>query len=311
MLLDAIMFWHFCFTYYTLIHRDSITGLIYVSVDDTVEIRCVFDQIVQYCYSTATLYKVNLRNGELAPSRFSESNHPSMSNDKTCFFSLKKATLKDSGFYYCTSHQNSVVIIGNGTKMIVTEQISIKPELSILYSPQETNKSLMPLQCVVIGVVPSQVRVYWIIGQKEHTGWTESAWTNSTDSATEFTRAHITLPAAEWARGDEIQCVVEYNGKNISETLKRCESEHLCPWLLYGSFVAAILTMVVTAVFFVCLYREKHGKKMSKEFSRKDAPRKILNYGQQSTLRAESLTVTCSSVDPCLSVEQMVNQSKE
>lgn len=93
------------------------------------------------------------------------------------------------------------------------------PKLSIQYSPDETYSSAVLLQCLVTGVVPSQVRVFWIMGQKEHTGWTESAWTNNTDSATEFTRAHISIPLEEWTQVNEIKCIVEYVGKNISKTL--------------------------------------------------------------------------------------------
>lgn len=88
-----------------------------------------------------------------------------------------------------------------------------------MYPPDITHTSAVQLQCLVTGVVPTQVSVFWLIGQKKYTGWTESAWTNDTDSATEFTRAHISLPFEEWTQNNEIKCIVQYVDKNISKTL--------------------------------------------------------------------------------------------
>ncbi|XDV34526.1 hypothetical protein PO909_004679 [Leuciscus waleckii] len=195
--------------------------LTHVSVGDTVQLRCTFEHRVSYCYSAATWQKLNLRTGKLTPARSGSQTDLLQHDDKTCVATLKDVTKNDSGLYYCISHQNSMAFIGSGSRVIVTDPSVVEPELSILYSPPETGSSSVPLQCLVTGVVPSQVQVFWRIGEKEHVGWTESAWTNSTDSATEFTRAHLSISVDEWAETDEIQCFAEYNGKNMSKTLKR------------------------------------------------------------------------------------------
>ncbi|XDV34522.1 hypothetical protein PO909_004676 [Leuciscus waleckii] len=195
--------------------------LTHVSVGDTVQLRCTFENRVSYCYSAATWQKLNLRTGKLTPARSGSQTDLPQHDVKTCVFTLTNVSQNDSGLYYCIGQYNSMAIIGNGSRVIVTDHSVVEPELSILYSPPETGSSSVPLQCLVTGVVPSQVQVFWRIGEKVHVGWTESAWTNSTDSATEFTRAHLSISADEWTETDEIQCFAEYNGKNMSKTLKR------------------------------------------------------------------------------------------
>ncbi|KAI7803764.1 hypothetical protein IRJ41_011345 [Triplophysa rosa] len=234
-------------------------GLIHALVGNTIEIKCTLETIVNYCHSTVSWYKVNLRTYELTPTRFGSS--IVNSDDKTCTLTMTNLTLKDSGLYYCMSTHNSMTLMGNGTKVILTDH-SI-PKLSNLYSPDETYTSAVLLQCLVTKVVPSQVRVFWVMGQKQHTGWTESAWTNDTDSATEFTRAHVSLTLEEWTQDNEIKCIVEHVGKNISKTLIKWEppgSKQTCLLLVFGGYGVAVLSMVVNVIISVSLYRGSQEK---------------------------------------------------
>ncbi|XP_073714265.1 immunoglobulin lambda-1 light chain-like [Misgurnus anguillicaudatus] len=270
--------------------------LIHVSVSNTVELKCTYENIVPFCHSTSW-YKINPRTNKLVPMTYSPSD-TSKQGDKTCILTIKNLTLKDSGMYYCSGQHSSLTFIGNGSKVIVTDQS--EPKLSILYSPNEMDTSEVSLQCLVSGVVPSQVRVFWIIGDKERAGWIESAWTDDTDSAKEFTRAHISLTVGEWNSGDEINCTAEYDGKNISKTLIKWEhpgSKQMCSLLLFGGCGAAALSLVVTILISVSLYREMHVSKTSRGLKRKDAHYKSSSYDKKSTLREESSSVVGVGVD--------------
>ncbi|XP_073787839.1 uncharacterized protein isoform X3 [Danio rerio] len=182
-------------------------------------------------------------------------NHVLGLDGKSCVLTLNNLTSKDSGLYVCITHFNSMAMIGNGSRVIVTRDDCV-PELSILYSPPEADSPSVQLQCLVFGVVPFQVRVFWVIGEKVHSGWTESAWTNDTDSATEFTRAHLSVPADEWTEAEEIQCCVEYKSQNFSKSLKlSLLGFPRTSWLIYCSCGSVFLCMAVA--FIVCLCQGK------------------------------------------------------
>ncbi|XP_073714268.1 uncharacterized protein [Misgurnus anguillicaudatus] len=113
----------------------------------------------------------------------------------------------------------------------------------------ETEEPLViSLQCVVMGVGTSQARVFWMIEEKERTGWTESNWANGSDSFTPFIRAHASVSAEEWTIASEIKCVVEFNGMIISKSLQIYDSTSICSLLMYVGSAVAFLIIAVTVI---------------------------------------------------------------
>ncbi|XP_072530793.1 immunoglobulin kappa light chain-like isoform X2 [Salminus brasiliensis] len=260
-------------------------GLLHVSVGDTFKLKCTHELPVAYCYSTTTWHRVDWRTGELqklSKSSWTPNTNPE-NNGKTCSLTISKATLQDSGTYYCTGLLNTIVLVGNGTRVIVTDPGHLDPSI-IMYSPIDVSGPIVPLQCLVMGAAPSQVQVSWIIDQTEHEGWTESSWTRNTDSAEEYTRAHITLTKEQWTEADLIECVVVSDSKNISKRLVKWGNDAgVCTWLLYLGFGVAFLTIAVTITVAVGLRREKNTT--VKGHRNRNTPNKTQNHGKRDTLK--------------------------
>ncbi|XP_066531612.1 titin-like [Hoplias malabaricus] len=136
-----------------------------------------------------------------------------------CLGIIYNTTGEDSGAYYCSAAHSIILYTGNGSRLIVKEPSS-QPTVELYVSEERDNQDLS-LQCVVMGVTPVEVCIHWDLKHSKVTGWIESGWRDDSDSASEFTRAHITFPPERGV--DEVECVVELDGKTFSQTLKRGE----------------------------------------------------------------------------------------
>ncbi|XP_066531878.1 uncharacterized protein [Hoplias malabaricus] len=260
--------------------------VVHVSVGDTFTLNCIHEMKVKYCYSTTTWHKVNPRTWKLSEvSSSSPDLNRQAADTKMCSLTVSKATLQDSGIYYCAGGYNLMGLVGNGSRVIVTNPGPL--ELSIVpFWPLDVSSSSVPLQCLVMGAVPSQVQIVWMIDDRKRSGWTESSWTQDRDSPLEFTRAHITLSQAEFKQAAQIECVVNYSNRSLSKTLRpRGTEADVCSLLLYMGFTAVFLTIAVTVTVTVCLRREKRKNATTKGKRARNTQNQQQNQGKRETFK--------------------------
>ncbi|MCJ8749516.1 hypothetical protein PDJAM_G00177190 [Pangasius djambal] len=167
---------------------------------------------------------------------------------RPCTGFIYNTSTANSGIYYCSVKHSVISYMGNGSTVIIKERHP-RPVIT-RYVPDVSVGPSVSLQCVVMGVVPSEASVSWVIGESEMTGWMESGWTHTEDSAVEYTRAHISIPSEIWMEAQDVECVVEVDGRRASKSLKQGE---LCSWLLYLGSAVAVAVAVVTVIIITAI----------------------------------------------------------
>ncbi|XP_027033658.2 immunoglobulin lambda-1 light chain-like isoform X2 [Tachysurus fulvidraco] len=247
----------------SVVHQSP--DFISVSVGDSFKLKCSRDLPIAYCYHSFSWYKVNPRSGKLDD--ISKDNKDQAEADKlSCTSTIFNARVQDSGTYYCTSIHDKMLFIGTGTRVVVTDTGPVKPSV-VLYTPVEVEEEMeleveedapsVLLQCVVMDVVPSQVKVSWLVDEDERTGWTDSDWTGHDNAASEYTRAQIRVSVKEWNYAT-IQCVVKYKNQTVYQTMPPRSHLDLCVPMLYGGGSVAVFTFAVMLAVVLCSCKEKH-----------------------------------------------------
>ncbi|XP_053494597.1 immunoglobulin lambda-1 light chain-like [Ictalurus furcatus] len=284
------------------------------SVSGSFTLKCSRDLTIRYCYNTVSWYKVNPITGKLGEVRKTEEDK--LEDDaKSCTRTIVNAQVQDSGIYYCAALHHTKIYIGTGTRVVITDNVPLKPSIA-LYTPTDVDSPSVLLQCVVMDAVPSQIRVLWLIDGDERTGWTESGWTGRDDSASEFTRAQITIPAEEWREeAHVVECVVKYGNMSVSRTLRRqSHSDAMCTWLLYGGCGVAVFTIAVALTVVLCLRKERRATlRVERHRTSADTQCKHQTQGKRDTLRSNlEKPSTISEVEySCLNPEIFKRQPND
>ncbi|XP_072530795.1 uncharacterized protein [Salminus brasiliensis] len=222
-------------------------GLVTVPLGGTAILKCELVDLMTRCNAVSWL-KLHPRTKQLNATTVVNTEEESK---RRCLGVIRNATLSDSGTYHCAAAYTVMLYVGNGSRVIVTEP-SRQPTI-VLLLPEESAVPNVFLQCLVMGITPSEVHVSWVIRQTVLTGWTESGWTNDSDSALEFTRAHITVPAER--RMDDIECVVELDGQIFSKKSLKTVTDQIC--FLSLGFSAVFVIVIVTIVIAVSTHIAK------------------------------------------------------
>uniref|UniRef100_A0AAR2KGA0 Ig-like domain-containing protein n=1 Tax=Pygocentrus nattereri TaxID=42514 RepID=A0AAR2KGA0_PYGNA len=96
-------------------------GTVWVPVGEAFTLQCIHEMKVQYCYSATSWHKVSKRTGRLNEIR--PELNMKQTDTKVCTLTIPNATLQDSGMYHCTGLYNKIVLVGNGTRVIVTGEL--------------------------------------------------------------------------------------------------------------------------------------------------------------------------------------------
>ncbi|KAL2080661.1 hypothetical protein ACEWY4_024454 [Coilia grayii] len=191
---------------------------------------------------------------EVDPNDFTDTSWVSV-----CRATIPHTTVNDAGMYYSVLSQGRFAHVGNGTRLTVTEPESSLLPPSIEVVPPVAYTSMVPLLCVVAGVSPSQVHVFWLIEGTVEGGWTDSALEDDGDPQRRLTQNQILLPAEMWERGLSCSCVVEVGSQSFSKTLQHSRTPDHC-FAVFCTYIVAGITssfflLLLVGITSVCLCR--------------------------------------------------------
>ncbi|XP_058261130.1 uncharacterized protein LOC131362851 isoform X2 [Hemibagrus wyckioides] len=238
-------------------------AVVKVFCGENVSLTCDTADVLSVCDSLLW-FKVDQRSAELKMTTAVYTDQ----SQKPCVGFIYNASVADSGVYYCSIKHSVMFYMGKGSTVIVTE-CHPRPIVT-LYVPDTDTRPSVSLQCVVMGVVPAEARVFWVIGESEMTGWTESSWTHTNHMAKEYTRSHISIPSQIWMEAQNVECVVEVDGRRVSKSIKQ-GSKQLCSLLLYLCSSVALVVIIgfIVALVYVNLGRCRMGTRSIQPHSKR------------------------------------------
>ncbi|XP_018596971.1 uncharacterized protein LOC108927859 [Scleropages formosus] len=216
----------------------------------SITLECRFDLVIQYCY-TVNWMKLQLNTNVLTTYQNKNMDGSKPSQFK-CLLSINRATVSDSGVYYCSVVRGNMVYLGNGSSVTVIGNTTKTPSIEVLMAFESSLQSPVLLLCLVSGLSSSQVHVSWDIGGTAANGSSKYSWRNNPLEML-WTQNLVLVSAEEWHRGSLCTCVVEYEGQRFLKSVQSQGSGVPCLTLTYVASGGAALVLVVALSVLICL----------------------------------------------------------
>ncbi|KAG9279551.1 immunoglobulin alpha-2 heavy chain [Astyanax mexicanus] len=228
---------------------------------ESVRMSCQLNGVKAYCYTVAWL-RVRPSRGTLAISKEASGllwNQTLLTQGTVCPTVIHNAKPEDSGIYYCTVTDKKKIYIGNGTSVYVQALSSTAPSAELIWFRRSSaSSSAVPVQCVVKGVVPSRVQVYWSKGVRRERGQVECVWSEGEV----FIVSQTLLRPEDCERGESCACVVEHEGHTLTKTLQPNDMQEGCyaDVALHRALglTASLLLFITAATAASCSTRKQH-----------------------------------------------------
>ncbi|XP_036395578.1 M1-specific T cell receptor beta chain-like isoform X2 [Megalops cyprinoides] len=182
--------------------------------------------------------------------------------DQDCPLHIHSVSQSDMGTYYCAIRDSRMVYYGNGTTVIVTDlptkDITMWIMGPVLHPPDPS--APVSLMCLVLGVDPSQCKVYWEVEGKVESPWLPEDKVLVSDSV----KTQLSMPGQSWAEGTPVTCVLEtasglHLNRTISSTGKGTHS--FCIYLTVA--VAGMFSLIfILTVITVCVSWQGYSNRM-------------------------------------------------
>ncbi|KAK2915931.1 hypothetical protein Q8A67_000305 [Cirrhinus molitorella] len=149
---------------------------------------------------------------------------------------INNVDVDDSAVYYCQTWDNSVrfctaehmkciaVVIGQGTKLIVTDAAAAAPVLNILRpSREELSSSKVTLVCLINHMSGPFADVRWLVNGNSVT---EGVFTGSAEQQPDKKfkmSSSLTIESSEWDKDTQLTCEATVASKTTSKSIKKSD----------------------------------------------------------------------------------------
>ncbi|XP_059411339.1 Ig heavy chain C region [Carassius carassius] len=220
---------------------------------ERVTMHCQINEVQSFCHTVAWV-KVHPVSGTI--DILQDSNIPRQTKEqeetKVCQASIYRATVQDSGTYYCIATDREHMYLGNGTAVTVQAESAVMPSIDIMaFTSSNKRDSTVTLQCTVGGFASSQVYVHWLMGSRKDNGKTFFVWEEGEEKSVKI-HNYVSVSAEEWRTGGACTCIVKFGRWMFNKTLHYYDIQDTCYPLVsvtrHFALVTALLFLTTSLI---------------------------------------------------------------